>query len=1040
LFLFILYHQVTMRFLLVYIILLSLIFAITPNSISAQEYGDYGDNGQSSQSVSYGDSSSSRTDGYTDYGDGGVNYGNSEGGPPGESYGDTGGFDGGYGNDNNGSSGNGDSGYSGNDSGYSGDDSGYAGDSGYNGDSGYTPPPPPPPPSGSITTSPYPCVTTSSTCAITVSWSSTNASGVRVSRDSNATWASGSNSSKGDSISSNVRYQLYGYPAGGGTESQLGDTRASVIILSPPTLGVNSCSGSKTSVSLSWSHNESSFNYELLRDDGASEVSLAGDINNTSYTDTTGVSNTPYRYRLRLNGQGNSYTSDYTPYQTTKNCAPPNIDSITMSCPDNHMISSSSTNIAPSPSSSSTSSSNVGKLLRARTFNGTSQYLFSSRGVELDNRSFSISTWAKRNASGASHWIASQGPANITNQGFHMGFRSNNTFTCAFWNNDLNTTSTYTDTDYHLWTCTFDNSSKSRKIYKDGVVVASDTATSSFLGKTGLFNIGRYGGNSSGYFNGIIDEIGIWGKALTSSDITSLYNGGAGRGYDETNALFSTSSTLLGYYGLNETSGANVFTSGNVNSIPTANVRYSTSSPNISSYSLSRVEEIVNASSTPSPPKFDPDTSGNLKTSLVSYWKMDESTGSRSDSISTNHLTDNSISSVGGKISNAAHFVKSSATNGNGLYIFDNASLHSGDIDFTFAAWVKMNAYTTGAVIGKGDAGARREYRLVFDGNSKHFQFVVNTSTGEKVVSTPVNSVTTGNWYFVVAYHNKSTDQIGVSLNNGTPVITSTGGAAPLVFDGWFTIGDFRDVSGYRLDGDVDEVGFWKRILTSQEKTDLYNGATGNSYSSQSTSASSISSPISLGSTTFTNYLDKAVTQNKYYAYQVSSTGAGGTSSPSGWEWSSEPAPLCEAEPPTVYFIGDEKKCYTPSTFTSEVFLSEAYDNPATGASGVNQVTYRLQNTLDPNRFQEVTAQNIPVDTSSYRYQFNLAELSSSGGVNQNYRLYVKASDKAGNTSLYTSSTPREFSVSTSCLSPWIQTTRGDVHTNTIIDTPGGPE
>jgi hypothetical protein len=32
-------------------------------------------------------------------------------------------------------------------------------------------------------------------------------------------------------------------------------------------------------------------------------------------------------------------------------------------------------------------------------------------------------------------------------------------------------------------------------------------------------------------FDGVIDEIGIWDRALTASEVSTLYNGGVGLGY-----------------------------------------------------------------------------------------------------------------------------------------------------------------------------------------------------------------------------------------------------------------------------------------------------------------------------------------------------------------------------------------------------------------------------------------------------------------------------------------------------------------------------
>jgi hypothetical protein len=46
---------------------------------------------------------------------------------------------------------------------------------------------------------------------------------------------------------------------------------------------------------------------------------------------------------------------------------------------------------------------------------------------------------------------------------------------------------------------------------------------------TNPFEIGRYWG--ANYYDGLIDEIGIWSRVLTSGEISELYNGGSGLSY-----------------------------------------------------------------------------------------------------------------------------------------------------------------------------------------------------------------------------------------------------------------------------------------------------------------------------------------------------------------------------------------------------------------------------------------------------------------------------------------------------------------------------
>ena len=79
----------------------------------------------------------------------------------------------------------------------------------------------------------------------------------------------------------------------------------------------------------------------------------------------------------------------------------------------------------------------------------------------------------------------------------------------------------------------------------------------------------------------------------------------------------------------------------------------------------------------------------SLLTDLVSYWKLDEASGDALDSHGTNNLTVNgSIGTAAGKIGSARDLESS----GSDQYfsLADNASLSTGDIDFSVAGWVKF--------------------------------------------------------------------------------------------------------------------------------------------------------------------------------------------------------------------------------------------------------------------------------------------------------------------------------------------------------------
>jgi RHS repeat-associated protein len=153
-------------------------------------------------------------------------------------------------------------------------------------------------------------------------------------------------------------------------------------------------------------------------------------------------------------------------------------------------------------------------------------YIAQASGISLANQSFSISFWMKRGSTGTDDYAVAQG-TNATNNGLHMGFRSTNVFTIGFFNNDLNTSATYTDTGWHHWAATYDAGSNARKIYRDGVEVASGTASADY-GGTGDLLLGSSSWNTSSRAmqGGSLDEVGAWTRVLTPAEVQQQYGTG----------------------------------------------------------------------------------------------------------------------------------------------------------------------------------------------------------------------------------------------------------------------------------------------------------------------------------------------------------------------------------------------------------------------------------------------------------------------------------------------------------------------------------
>ena len=136
----------------------------------------------------------------------------------------------------------------------------------------------------------------------------------------------------------------------------------------------------------------------------------------------------------------------------------------------------------------------------------------------IAGQSFTVESWVfRREATGQEEYFFFHGTEGVANQGLVVGFRADGRFTCAFWANDLETLRPIEpDGQWHHWACTYDATTNARRIYVDGDLIASDTASADFAG-TGPIRVG--GLASRAYFNGTLDEIRLWDHARTESEI-----------------------------------------------------------------------------------------------------------------------------------------------------------------------------------------------------------------------------------------------------------------------------------------------------------------------------------------------------------------------------------------------------------------------------------------------------------------------------------------------------------------------------------------
>lgn len=224
----------------------------------------------------------------------------------------------------------------------------------------------------------------------------------------------------------------------------------------------------------------------------------------------------------------------------------------------------------------------------------------------------------------------------------------------------------------------------------------------------------------------------------------------------------------------------------------------------------------------------------SLSTGLIAYWRLEEESGTRADSVGSNTLSDgNTVLYTTGVQGNCADF---EATASEYLYIADNADTSFGNEDFSISCWMRFEALPapngTYGIVCKYDNGATvYEYSLMYrETAGQYFRWYVGADNTFTVYATinDNNQASTGQWYHIVVYHDAGNDQTGLIINNGTPSTASYSGGCHDDAAA-FTLGAWSDPASYH-DGEIDEVGVWGKVLSAAEITLLYNGGDGLSY------------------------------------------------------------------------------------------------------------------------------------------------------------------------------------------------------------------
>lgn len=158
------------------------------------------------------------------------------------------------------------------------------------------------------------------------------------------------------------------------------------------------------------------------------------------------------------------------------------------------------------------------------SFDGTNDVL-SIAAIALGNN-LSISAWIKASTTGLTYRQAVG--RNYGNSSVKLG--GTGKYTGAVNGTSAQSASAH-DANWHFIVVTKNHTTNTISLYLDGSLISSTTNTDAEEHSDKVWQIGAHG-NSSEYWSGTIDEVGLWSSTLTVEDVAILYSSGTAPDFD----------------------------------------------------------------------------------------------------------------------------------------------------------------------------------------------------------------------------------------------------------------------------------------------------------------------------------------------------------------------------------------------------------------------------------------------------------------------------------------------------------------------------
>lgn len=227
----------------------------------------------------------------------------------------------------------------------------------------------------------------------------------------------------------------------------------------------------------------------------------------------------------------------------------------------------------------------------------------------------------------------------------------------------------------------------------------------------------------------------------------------------------------------------------------------------------------------------------DLKTNLAAWWALDEASGNRVDAHTNGYtLTDNNtVLNTAAKIgANAALFNEAMAEYLSRTNAAEAWRLNTNDMTIGF--WVKWTSYGVGSqhILSCGaSVGTVQGYRIMTTTTGANIYVIVaNGSSAVNHLPAWDSAPSVGTWYYIFVEIDRS-DKISMWKNNTIESVqtdVSSFSANDIIAGSDFRLGRGPGADTDYFHGGLDEVAIWNRLLTSLEKTWLWNDGAGRAY------------------------------------------------------------------------------------------------------------------------------------------------------------------------------------------------------------------